>query len=168
MLPMDRYKLCVFDNVCSAIRKSVWEAISFEKSAFGEDIQWSKRVLEAGWRIVYEPGASVMHSHQRSLGYEYRRTYMCHRTLFRLFGLCTIPTLSCIPTCFLKCTADDWAYIMRHEPRITRKLAMLLRVPALAFGSVWGQYTGARDEREGRGKNLKGDTRSIIKQQSIG
>jgi rhamnosyltransferase len=55
MSAMDRYLLCNFDNVCSAIRRSVWERIKLVQTDFGEDIDWSKRVLEAGWKIYINP-----------------------------------------------------------------------------------------------------------------
>ena len=91
MNPFEKYMFCNFDNVCSAIRKSVWRKIPFQKTFFGEDIAWGKSVLEAGWKIAYEPSAKVIHSHNRSFSYEYKRTYMCHQKLFKLFGLRTVP-----------------------------------------------------------------------------
>jgi rhamnosyltransferase len=84
--PMERYRLCVFDDVCAAIRRSVWERIPYEWAYFAEDLDWSTKVLEAGYSIVYEPAAAVVHSHDRSLRYEYRRTYACHRRLYELFS----------------------------------------------------------------------------------
>jgi rhamnosyltransferase len=59
MRPMKRYFFCNFDDVCSAIRKDVWEKIPYERTDFAEDLEWSKKVLEAGFKIVYEPGAAV-------------------------------------------------------------------------------------------------------------
>ena len=156
MSPIERYFFCVFDNVCSAVRRTAWEEIPFHQNAFGEDVEWAKRALEAGWKIVYEPAAAVIHSHHRPARYEYKRTYMCHRTLFRLFGLSTIPAFSYVPRCFFLSVAGDWKYVWRHEHGLWRKLSLMVRVPILSWGSVLGQYRGARDEREGRGKKLGG------------
>ena len=74
LTPAERHELCVFDNVCSAMRRSAWEELSFSPSRFGEDIAWGKRAISRGWTIAYAAEAAVIHSHRRSVGYEYRRT----------------------------------------------------------------------------------------------
>jgi len=71
--PMQKHRFYNFDNVCSAIRKSVWETIPFRANDFGEDIDWSQQVLESGWKIAYWPYAYVIHSHKRSFRYDYYR-----------------------------------------------------------------------------------------------
>jgi len=156
MSPRERYLFCVFDNVCSAVRRSAWVEIPFRKCAFGEDVEWAKYVLEAGWGIVYEPAAAVMHSHARSAEYEYHRTYMCHRMLYRLFGLSTIPGRLRVPPCVLDSVARDVGHVMKCERRLAKKMATLARIPRLSLASVMGQYRGARDEREGRGRTIAG------------
>ncbi len=156
MPPMDKYFFCVFDNVCSAIRRKAWQTVAFRPNAFGEDIDWSKRALEAGWKIVYEPTASVIHSHDRPARYEYKRTYMCHQTLFRLFGLSTIPACSYVPRCFFTSVVQDWSHVWRHQRPVGRKLSLLTRVPFLSAGSVLGQYRGARNARRGHIKRIAG------------
>jgi len=82
----EKYKFCNFDNVCSCIRKSVWRRIPFKRADFAEDMEWSRDALLAGWKIVYQPEAQVIHSHNRSQAYERRRTYMVVRRLNELFG----------------------------------------------------------------------------------
>jgi rhamnosyltransferase len=52
----------VFSNACSCIRRSVWSAEPFTLPAV-EDLEWARRVVAAGWNIVYEPEATVYHSH---------------------------------------------------------------------------------------------------------
>jgi len=84
--PVEKYKFCNFDNVCSCIRKSVWRQIPFRRADFAEDMEWSRDALLAGWKIVYQPEAEVIHSHNRSQVYEHKRTYMVVRRLNELFG----------------------------------------------------------------------------------
>lgn len=148
--PMDLYRFCNFDNVCSCLRKSVWEKFPFEHTYFAEDIGWSKKVLEAGFTIVYEPDAAVYHSHNRSVWHEYQRTYVCHRRLYQLFGLQTIPTFSNALRATVKNMTAEGRYISEHEPDSFRKVSMMLRLPLLSLCSVFGQYRGARDEKRGR------------------
>jgi GT2 family glycosyltransferase len=52
----------VFSNACSCIRRSVWAAEPFTLPAV-EDLEWAERVVTAGWKVVYEPEATVYHSH---------------------------------------------------------------------------------------------------------
>src|SRR5205085_7133755 len=93
MPPRQRRSLATFDNVSSCVRRSVWEEFPFEKTNFGEDIRWGKRVVEAGYKIVYEPRSAVFHSHERGAMYDLRRHYLDQRVLSELFGLKTAPNL---------------------------------------------------------------------------
>ena len=93
MHPMERLAICAFDNVCSCIRRSVWQSRPFRPTPIGEDLEWARDVLLDGHRLAYAPDAVVVHSHDRSPGYELARTYMLHHELYRLFGVRTIPTI---------------------------------------------------------------------------
>jgi glycosyltransferase involved in cell wall biosynthesis len=55
----------VFSNAASGIRRTAWQEQPFTLPAV-EDLEWARRVVAAGWKIVYEPGASVFHSHTES------------------------------------------------------------------------------------------------------
>ena len=48
MPPRKRRRLATFDDVSSCLRRSVWEEIPFERTNFGEDLWWGKKVIEAG------------------------------------------------------------------------------------------------------------------------
>jgi len=154
--PFEKYLFCNFDNVCSAVRRTAWEKVPFRKNDFGEDIEWCLRALKAGWKIAYQPQAIVVHSHDRSVFYEYKRTYMCHRKLYELFELQCVPSLKLVGRSVIQATISEWLYVMKHEPDIQKKLKLLLRIPALSVASVWGQYRGAKDEKLQRGKKMSG------------
>jgi len=58
------YRFFLFSDANAAIRKSVWQATQFpEHLKVFEDIGIAKRILDSGWKIVYEPQAAVVHSH---------------------------------------------------------------------------------------------------------
>jgi glycosyltransferase involved in cell wall biosynthesis len=132
LTPIERLARCAFDNVCSCIRRSVWAAHPFPPTPIAEDLEWAREVMLAGHRLAYVPSAVVIHSHERSLRYEFTRTRLLHRRLKELFGLETIPT---------------W-------PRLIRSIASTLiahldceaSVRAAALAVVWplGQYVGAK------------------------
>ena len=154
--PMEKYLFCVFDDVCSCIRRSVWQRFPFPETEFAEDLYYSKNVLEAGYKIVYEPDAAVMHSHDRTAKYEYERTYICHRRLYELFRLQLVPKASMVWKFTLMNIRNDASYLFEHEKLISRKLAMLMRIPFLSFASVYGQFRGARDQQQLKTLKVRG------------
>ena len=53
-----------FHNANSAFRKELWKKIPFDNKAKNiEDRIWGKEVISKGYKIVYEPKASVFHWH---------------------------------------------------------------------------------------------------------
>lgn len=156
LAPFERYRLCNFDNVCSALRRQAWEAIPFGKVAFAEDIVWSRKALMAGWKIAYVADAHVVHSHDRPLRYDFSRTYLTHRKLYEEYELALVPGLEEAVNGIFATIGEDWRYLRAHEPSRRRKLKMMFKIPFLSAASVLGQYMGARDERLGRGRDVQG------------
>jgi rhamnosyltransferase len=148
--PFSRYQLCCFDHVCGATRREVWSRFPYLEAAFGEDLEWGKRVIEAGMELVYEPRARVMHSHDRSLAYEFARTYACHHRLHELFGVCTAPRLLDALRNAARAGISDMAYAWRNERQPVERARATLRAPAAALLSNLAQWRGARDARRGR------------------
>lgn len=57
------YRYYHLSTVNAAIRKNVWESTGFpENLKIYEDVGIAKRILDGGWKIVYEPAATVYHS----------------------------------------------------------------------------------------------------------
>jgi len=68
-----------FSNAASAIRRNLWEQHPFDETLpYCEDWEWARAMLERGYFIVYEPEASVYHSHNEPLTSVYRR---CRREM---------------------------------------------------------------------------------------
>ena len=56
-----------FSDVNAAMRRSVWQSALFpENLKVFEDLGIAKLILDAGWKVVYEPAAAVFHSHQHT------------------------------------------------------------------------------------------------------
>jgi len=145
MTPAARHDACVFDNVCSCIRRTAWQQHPFKPAPIAEDLEWARDVLLDGWRIGYVPEAVVEHSHDRPARYEWRRTYLVHRRLQELFGLSTIPTRASLAASVAR-TLPAHLRVVRGDLRSPRAIA---RVAALAIAWPAGQYFGARDARRG-------------------
>lgn len=61
------YRFYHFSDANAAIRRDVWEKTQFpEDLKVFEDLGLAKRVLDSGWKIVYEPNAAVIHSHDHN------------------------------------------------------------------------------------------------------
>jgi rhamnosyltransferase len=79
------YRFYHFSDVNSAIRRSVWQSTQFpEDLRVFEDIGIAKRILDAGWKIVYEPEACVFHSHHHTTTALFKRYFDIGYTLKRL------------------------------------------------------------------------------------
>jgi rhamnosyltransferase len=85
-----RYPYWGFSNHASSWRRSVWEQLPFdEQRQVVEDREWSLRVLDAGWKIVYDPGLWVEQSHRWRAGtvQYFRRERRETRGLAELFDI---------------------------------------------------------------------------------
>ena len=71
-----------FSNVGSAIRADVWRAFPFRDNVvMSEDQYWAHDVLRAGYELVYEPRAGVLHSHEYSLRTLFQRNRLSGASL---------------------------------------------------------------------------------------
>lgn len=143
MPPNRRRRLAAFDNVCSCIRRSVWEDLPFDATNFGEDVRWGKKVVEAGYKVVYEPRAAVFHSHERGALYDLRRYYVDQRVLLELFGARGRPSLARLPVGVARTTGHLYRLLRREEVAAGALLLGWLAVK-YAVPTQIGAYLGAR------------------------
>lgn len=142
--PFDQLMLSAFDNVASAVRRSVWERFQLGPRRFGEDVHFGKRVIAAGLAIAHQGGTCVMHSHDRSAWSEGKRTFCDHRNLRGLFGLVGIPTWKALRAGIPDATEEHCNYVK------SLKLPPEQEGPALQWTrdyvkwQCWGQYLGAK------------------------
>lgn len=78
----------LFSNVNACIRKDVWRRFHLnEKLIVDDDTEWAMRVLGEGYRILYEPRASVFHTNHYTLSKIFRRTFefgVSHRIFVKI------------------------------------------------------------------------------------
>jgi rhamnosyltransferase len=83
-LPLDKL---FFSNVCSVSRREVCEGFPFDESLImSEDQVFSRDLLLAGFSIVYQPAAQVIHSHHYTLPALFRRNFDSGYSLRSLGG----------------------------------------------------------------------------------
>lgn len=143
--PNEKHRLCNFDNVSSCIRKAVWEEIPFPKADFGEEIEWSKNVLEKGYKIVYEPDSIVYHSHDLSIFDWYKRNLINFNKLSTLFGVNTINNLYRLLVSFFIYTFRDIYLLCKDKRRLKLILSNIHLIPLYSFFGLLGQYNGIKN-----------------------
>lgn len=63
-----------FSNANASVRREVWDEFPFDdKLSSTEDLHWARKVIGAGYRIVYAPGATVLHTHSSACREVFRR-----------------------------------------------------------------------------------------------
>lgn len=150
----DRLYYAYFSDTSSALRRRVWEEHPYRPLDFAEDADWADRVLQANYKIVFEPASCVIHSHDYSVLEQFRQN-VDHaagmKTLFpdnlqhgfenwlRVFG--GIPGQ----------VRRDWQFILSVEPYSrmprARQLYWMAHSPAWHLASASGTWIGAHQSR---------------------
>lgn len=144
LTPAGRLHALCFDNVASAIRRSVWRKHPFAPLPFAEDLDWSRRVLSAGHRILYVPSSRVIHSHDRGPLYELRRAYACHKALRAVVGLRLIPDGRALARALPAAALGNAAIERREGTGGLTWLPRQARAAAVGMASALGQYLSQR------------------------
>jgi rhamnosyltransferase len=145
--PTECRTLATFDNVSSCVRRSVWARIPFAKTCFGEDVRWGKDVVEAGYKVVYEPRSAVLHSHERGVAYDLRRHYVEARVLFDLFGLSLVPNAALLVLNVLRSSAYLYRRLRRNEKATEGAFRPALLAARHAVPAQTGAYLSTKCRR---------------------
>ena len=135
-----RLDMLRFNNVASAIRTRAFREFPFPDVDFGEDFAWAARVLNAGWKIAFEPQALVLHSHRygpRSAFERYRVDAQFHANIHRH------PLRPSLASAVRGIGYEVWAdlgFVLKRGCAPWH----LLRSPGLRIGQVLGQWRGSR------------------------
>lgn len=150
LLPQEKYDFCNFDNVSSCIKKAVWERFQFPKTEFGEDVEWAKCVLEAGYKIIYDPNSIVYHSHDYSIPAWYERNRINYNKLHIIFGLNGADKFYKLPiAAFLYAARDFYSLIKlcKDKKDIKPIFSNTCAVYFYSFIEAFGQYMGIKKSR---------------------
>jgi rhamnosyltransferase len=144
MPPAHKRRIAAFDNVSSCLRRQVWEEVPFGEAAFAEDLRWGKKVVEAGYTIVYEPHSVVVHSHERGVLYDLRRHYVDQLVLDELFGARLVPNLPRLILGIPYATSHVYSLLRREEPAPENRPKLLFEAATYALASQLGAYLGCK------------------------
>ncbi|MFC2155643.1 glycosyltransferase family 2 protein [Acidobacteriota bacterium] len=150
------FDFMIFSTVSCAVRREIWQRFPFaERIVIAEDQDWAKRVLDEGFKIVYEPGSQVYHSHNYSLNELFaikRRIGGTERKFKNRFCAATVGFLLIVGRIVIK-TAGDILFILfrrkrRSEGEYTEGMTPLQKLKQIPIAvaarvvSFAGRYRG--------------------------
>lgn len=84
---IDKRAICTIDDVCAVYDRKAFDKVGgFDnKLGYGEDLDISKRLINAGYDLGYLFSTGVIHSHTRPANYFVKRFYTDRVFLYRVF-----------------------------------------------------------------------------------
>jgi rhamnosyltransferase len=145
--PLERLRRSAFDNVASSVRREVWERLPFGHRNFGEDVTWGRSAVLQGWKLVFQPRAAVVHSHNRSPYAEFKRLYCDHQNLNDLFGITLIPAAGGLRRSIQEQRDAHRKVLLSLPLRDDERHRWWQWARRYALGEVLGIFLGARSNR---------------------
>ncbi len=144
-----------FDNVASSIRKDIWKKFPLPDSQFASDHQWGKTILLNGGKIAFQPTAPVIHSHDRSPFYEFKRRFIDHKVNFNIYGLQLFPNKKSLIRGILGDIKNKTRTVLKSNLNLTFKLYYILKNILVSIAQDLGTYLGAKWEKEKKAMNSR-------------
>lgn len=128
------------NNANAAIRRSLWQQLPYDETLTGlEDIDWAKRVMGMGYKIVYTGDAEVMHVHNESpkrIYNRYRREAIALKRIFpeeqfTLWNFARLFTANVVSDCY-----HAW-----HDRALGRNFAGILGFRLMQFLGTYRGFT---------------------------
>ena len=126
------------NNANAAIRRALWEIMPYNEQLTGlEDIDWAKRIMQVGHRIVYEPTAEIVHIHNESwqqICNRYRREAIALKDIFPGHHFSWLHFIALLSSN----TFNDY-YHAAQEHVLLRNI---ITIPLFRLMQFWGTYKG--------------------------
>jgi rhamnosyltransferase len=142
--PQERYRLAFFHNANACLRRDVLARIPMRDLPYGEDMDWARRALLAGHGLVYEPRARVIHSHDRSPVYTFRRAYSDHSLVWDQFGWRMVPHAYSVLRGLAWTARDAWRWSGQAGMPVPERIAATGSIAVHGTLLQAGAYLGAR------------------------
>lgn len=126
------------NNANAAIRRDLWQKYPYNEDLTGlEDLDWAKRLMQAGYQIAYVPDAEIIHVHQETpqrVRNRYRREAIALKQIFpeQTFSLGDFVRLT------VSNTLSDYYYAWQSQQLMTQ----LWAIPQFRLMQFWGTYQG--------------------------
>lgn len=136
-----------YSDVNSCLRKSTWEKIPYRALEYAEDQAFGRDILKAGYWKVYEPRATVIHSHSYPPLQYFGRQFDEYRGLRHSIGFSQSGGLIKVLLGALKGGWVDSRYILRQDYSVLAMLKWTNYAFAVNFFRRFAGYLAARDHR---------------------
>jgi rhamnosyltransferase len=137
-----------FHSLSAAVRKEVFRRIPFREANFAEDLIWGKEVLEAGYRIQYEPSAVAYHSHNYSFLDTFRRNFDDGIACAKIIGMESAD--ADVAPSIAHLVREDWRYLETDCQLSPGELeSWRLNAAMRRAAQITGHWLGVNFERSG-------------------
>lgn len=84
---IEKRSICQLDSVCCAVKRQIFQEIGGfnEELNYAEDLEFGKRLISAGYKIAFLYSNAVIHSHNRTALYFFKRSFVDTSALMRIF-----------------------------------------------------------------------------------
>ena len=144
MSPEQRRVFCSFHDISAAYRRTALLKHPFPDVPFGEDLLIARALLEAGYKVVFEPLSVVYHAHPYRILSTYRRNRLDGWFNVTYLGRRTVPSVT--PAFWNAChlVREDWMYMRKERLPFWKRLVWILYSPVIHMAEQLGQYLGGR------------------------
>jgi len=136
-----------YSDANSCLRKSVWEKIPYRPLNYAEDQAFGRDVLRAGYWKVYEPRATVLHSHSYPLWKYFRRQFDEYRGLRESIGYVQPGGMLRVMAGSLKGALNDARYVLAQGYPLHTRAKWVAFASAMNFLRRLAGYLAAREHR---------------------
>jgi len=126
------------NNANAAIRRTIWQHVPYNEELTGlEDLEWAKRVVDLGKKIVYSAEAEIIHVHNETpfkIYNRYKREAIAFKRIYpqEQFNFMDFVKLF---------TANVFTdYYHARKDRVLMK--NIVSIPGFRFMQFWGTYSG--------------------------
>jgi len=144
MEPRDKRIFLAFQSISCAVKREFMLKYPFENIEFGEDLEWSKRVIEKGFKVVFEPRSMVLHSHNsyRSFARTFKEYFDDARINKRLLNIWSWRDSLGLSGHVVYKILRDAGYILSLDKGILCKIGWLAYSPVIRTAELFGIIAG--------------------------
>jgi len=148
MDPRDKRKLLTFRTISCAIRRDLLSEHPFEDLEFGEDLEWSKRVMEKGFKIIFSSESAVLHSHNFYFSFiktfkKYFDDAQLNNCLLNIWSWRSLPLLA---GHIIYKILSDISYILSLNKNIIYKVGWIFYSPVIRLAEFMGIVFGINSQ----------------------
>ncbi|MDO8489416.1 MAG: glycosyltransferase family 2 protein [Candidatus Omnitrophota bacterium] len=149
MKPREKRVFLSFNSISCAIKKDFLLKYQFKDIEFGEDLDWSKTVMEKGFKIVFEPQSAVLHSH--NFYFSFTKTFKKYFDDSRINnGLLNIWSWKNCPLLIGHVAykiLKDAVYVWNLNKGVFYKIGWLFYSPVIRTSELFGIIAGINSKR---------------------